>query len=164
MILAPANDSVLTHVLLHSLSGLFGVSMVSVPLIQALISHRVLPSEQGRLLAATESSRLTSEAVGQFGTTALFAACYSLPKDHMFHTLDAHLWFALVCVALCLGISFYGFFRHEDALFGHAQRAINDGEQGGKKKTKAKHVKPKSVVSFLRTLVAPPYVKEIVKV
>ena len=160
MIMAPANDSAITYVLLHSLSGLFGVSMVSVPLIQALISHRVLPSEQGRLLAATESSRLTSEAVGQFGTTALFAYCYSLPATSFFHTTDAHLWFALGCVAICLVISFYGFFRHEDALFGHAKHSAGERHD----RTEEKHAKPKSVVSFLRTLMKPPFVKETLKV
>ena len=159
MIAAPANNSFLTYFLLHSLSALFGVSMVSVPLIQALISHRVLPSEQGRLLAATESSRLTSEAVGQFGTTALFAYCYSLPKTSFFHTTDSHLWFAFGCVVVCLAISFYGFFRHEDALFGHVHRTA----AGDKEKTHHKKPAASRVVSFIKKMIKPAFVKETLK-
>lgn len=170
MILAPADHSVLTYFLLHSLSALFGVSMVSVPLIQALISHRVAPSEQGRLLAATESSRLTSEAVGQFGTTALFAFCFSLPKTSFFHTTDAHLWFAFFCVLICLAISFYGFYRHEEALFGHLSKAaaveisMSDEENVTPSTTTTTSKKPRSVQSFFRSLVQPVFVRETLKI
>src|SRR5690242_20043306 len=78
MIWCPPGASALTYFLLHSLSALFGVSMVSVPLVQALISHRVEPEEQGRLLAATESSRLTSEAVGQVSEAEGVLSCFFL--------------------------------------------------------------------------------------
>ena len=157
-----------THIALHILSGLFGVTLVSVPLIQALISHRVRASEQGRLLAATESSRLTSEAVGQFGTTALWTyCCYQVPKSSFWYTQDAHLWFGFFCAVACLAISLYGFFRHEEALFGHLNRSgeqFTEEIEMEEKKPFKKHTKPKSAMSFFKTLVKPSTYKETLRI
>ena len=79
----------------------------------------------------------------------------------MFYTMDAHLWFAFACSIVCLLVSFYGFFRHEDALFGHLNRSgaqfTDEVEMEERKPSfRRSHQKPKSVSSFIKTSLIKP--------
>lgn len=125
------------------------------------------------MLAATESARLTSEVLGQFGTTALFAFFYSVPKTTWYHTTDAHLMFAFLCVCACMVLCLIAFYRYEEALFGHARASVvehSETEAAGKVtktadvKEKQEHLKSPKRNFWSLLLHKPRVFKETLKV